>query len=440
MFCLFISAAFGQDEGYLEFSGRAIKSDKPLEGAKVVVWAGSTKISELTTPKNGKFSFDLDLGLDYKVTFAYPGCVDMNLVIIGSKCPSNKVIFPIYDVAVRFFEYGKTNVNYQHFKEPFTKIIFDGNKTFKDDDAYLQKFLSTIYVNDEERIKKEEEDAARKKAEEEMAEKKRWEELEKERLEAERKRKEEEHIRLEQIAALERKAKEEADALAKSMEVKKKEEKKIEERKTPAPEPTTETQSLVKEELKLTLDKEQKKVKEKQNKAIKSNYESDLLKQMAENERLVKEQDYKKQKAKVTSNEIVEILHTEAVTKAQSEEVRFQMKVKNKQAVLNSRISNQEMTNLIKVVAYNDYHYKAAHLIKQPNTKNYKAKSMVGITTDFQTTSFKSVYTIQLFEGDKKTQYRKEKYTWGVVYYYKNNKEIDEATYIKELSQYNVAL
>ncbi len=460
----FLSSSLkAQNDGYLEFTGKTVKKSVPFEGAKITVLKGTTKVAELTTTKNGKFSFDLELGSDYKVTFSATGCADMYMMIYGAKCPANKVIFPIYDIEVTFFEYGKISVDFAHLsKHPFTKVVFDGNKAFKDDEQYVTSFLKDIYVTPEELQKREDDRIAKEKAEKdklagiEKAEKDKLahekaerEKAEKERLAkenaekdllAKQKMEEEERIRLEQIALAEKKAKAEAEALARLMKEKNKLEKKNEVQNVVAKKQNDTNQSLVKEEVKLTLEKEQKKVKEKQNKAIKANFESDLLKMVAQNERVSKESDFKKQKDKAEINEVIETLSQEAIVKAKSDETKQLLKLKNKQSVLNSRIINQELTSLIKVVAYNDLSVKSITHKTFPEAKKFKPRTMVGITTDTQSQAFKTTYIINVSEAGTTTIYKKEKYSWGLTYYYKNDKEISEKEYQQEVSRYNTPL
>lgn len=426
---IFASAqpVFAQDGGYLEFAGRSMKNQKPLPNSHIVVYKGPNKVADVTTGKNGKFMFDLEFGFDYKVTFSSPGCADMYCMIYASKCPPNKKIFPIYDIDVVFFEYGQARVNYQNFKNPFTKIIYDGNKTFKDDEKYVELFLKDLYIDFNEM----------KKLEEERLEKERQE---KELMLAKLKKEEEEKHMKEQIALAEKKSKEEAEILRKKLEEQLKLEKEKEAKNVVSAKENEANESLVKEEINLTLKKEQQKIKEKQNKAIKTNYENDLLKLVAENEKHLKEKTFVAEKKDAEKNEVIEILKQEAITKAKASEVRFDKKVKAKQAILNSRILNHEMTGLVKTVAKNEVSTKVVSVKTFPAARNYKAKTMVGITTDSENQTFKNVYTINISEGNKKTIYRKEKYTWGLVYYFKDNIEIKEDQYFKELSQYNVPL
>lgn len=415
-----------QEKGYLEFAGRTIKDQKPLGGSHITVYKGSTKITDVTTGKNGKFMFDLEFGMDYKVVFTSPGCVDMYCMIYASKCPADKAIFPIYELDAPFFEFGKPTVNYENFKNPFTKIIFDGKKTFRDDEKYVEQFLKNLYIDPEEMKKIEEQKLEKEKQEKELLAKLRLAE--------------EEKLRKEQIALAELKAKEEAEMLKKQIEEQNRIEKENNAKNIVNTKENEANQALVKEEIKLTISNEQKKIKEKQNKAIKTNYENDLLKMVAENEKQLKQSTFAKERKEAENNEIIEILRQEAITKAKADEIRFDKKIKAKQAILHSRILNHEVTGLVKTVAHNQASYRRASVKTFPEAKNYKAKKMVGITTDSENQTFKNLYTITVSEGETKTVYRKEKYSWGLVYYFKNDKEIKEEEYFKELSLYNVPL
>lgn len=415
-----------QEKGYLEFAGKTMKDQKPLGGAHITVYKGSSKVTDVTTGKNGKFMFDLEFGADYKVTFTSPGSADMYCMIYASKCPADKSIFPIYDIDVAFFEFGKPTVNYENFKNPFTKIIFDGKKTFRDDEKYVEQFLKNLYIDPEEMKKIEELKLEKEKQEKELLAKLRLAE--------------EEKLRKEQIAMAELKAKEEAEMLKKQIEEQNRIEKENNAKNNVNIKESEANQALVKEEVKLTINKEQKKIKEKQNKAIKTNYENDLLKMVAENEKQLKQSTFVKERKEAENNEIIEILRQEAITKAKADEIRFDQKVKAKQAILHSRILNHEVTGLVKTVAHNQASYRRASVKKFPEAKNYAAKKIIGITTDSENQTFKNIYTVTVSEGDSKTIYRKEKYSWGLIYYFKNDKEIKEEDYFKELSLYNVPL
>src|ERR1700758_1324515 len=112
LFTLFSFVFYSQDKGYLELSGRCVKDAVILKGATISIYKGSTKVTELITPKNGKFQFFLPYGFDYKVIFTNPGCADMFMMVNTTKYPNDSDLEPIFDIDVSFFEYGKPTINY----------------------------------------------------------------------------------------------------------------------------------------------------------------------------------------------------------------------------------------------------------------------------------------------------------------------------------------
>lgn len=416
---------YGQDKGYLELAGRCIKDGVVLKGASVTVYKSGVKVTDLTTTKNGKFQFFLPYGAEYKVVFTYPGCADMFMLVSTMSYPDNPDAEPIFDIDVTFFDFGKPTINYPNFKNPFTKVAFDGKRKYKDDEAYTDDFIKKLYI-DIEAIKKREEQLA-------------LEQQHKKELEAKMKFEAEEKQRQEQmLAEAAKKSAEEAARLKKQFdEEAERQKKKLSESKKNEEE-TSET--MVSKEVSLTLDKEKRNQKEKQNKAIRAVYESDLLKIVATNERTTKVAEFAKKKNDATRNEVIETLKREAETKAQSEQILFDSKTRAKLALFNSGIKNLEMVSLIKQTAFNDMekHYRSVK--KFPEAKDYKAPGLAAVTTDVEQGTFKTVYTINLSLGTVKAIYRKEKFPWGVTYYYKNDKSITEQQFIEEISPYNIAL
>lgn len=411
-------------EGYLELSGRCVKDNQPLKGATIAVHKAGVKVTELVTPKSGKFQFFLPFGADYKITFASPGCPDMHMMIYASKYPTDPDIEPIYDIDVNFFEYGKPSINYANFRNPFNKVHFDGKKRFTDDEAYATDFLANLYIDPDEIRRREEQLALEKQQKEHEARLK---------IEAAEKLKQE-------LAEAQKRSQEEAELLRKQLEEKARQEKLNETRNAVADKESDSRESMVSEEVQLTIEKEKRNIKEKQNKAVKAAYENDLLKIVATNERKTKEAEYVKKKDVAASNEVIETLKKEAETKAMSEQVLFDAKQRNKRAVFNRGIKNQELLVLIKQAAFNSRDSRVAKVKSFPETKSYRSPGLTAISTDMERTTFKTVYTVTLVFGKQKSVYRKEKFTWGVVYYYKNDKEISEQEYLKEVSPYNIPL
>ena len=107
------NTASAQAPGMLEFEGKTTKDAKILSGATVTVYRnGTIEQEKIKTGKNGKFSFSLVFGVDYKIAFSYPGCVDMHVMVYTGKLPKEKNnIFPLYVLDVPFFETTNTSVS-----------------------------------------------------------------------------------------------------------------------------------------------------------------------------------------------------------------------------------------------------------------------------------------------------------------------------------------
>ena len=261
--------------------------------------------------------------------------------------------------------------------------------------------------------------------------------IEKEKLEMEAKLKHdaEERERQGQLAEAQRQAQEEADRSKRLAE----EQNKMRDKKNvTAKNEEQENQSMATEEVQLTIDKEKRNLKEKQNKSIRSLYESDLLKIVATNERKEKAAQYAKDKSISEANEVIETLKREAEVKAKSQQIVFDSKIRNRQVSVNKGIKNQEMLTLIKQSAYNARQSRASSIKKFPDISAYKPSGLIGISSDIEKTTFKTTYTHTISKGIEKTVYKRETYSWGVNYFYKNGKEISEQGYLKELSQYNI--
>ncbi|MBS1647986.1 MAG: hypothetical protein JST67_11655 [Bacteroidetes bacterium] len=415
-FILLGCALFSQEAGYLEFSGKCYKEHQTLKGAYIAIYKNGTKVSDLTTGRNGKFQFFLDFGTDFKITFSAPGCADMYMIIYASQCKKEKSIFPIYDMDVNFFPYNNATVNYELFKNPITKVYYDGKKSFQDDEAYVKDFLDKLFVSPDV-INKQNEQLA----------------LEKEKLEMQAKLKHdaEERERQTQIAQVQQRAQEEAERAKKA--AKEQNNKSV----TPKSEPT-ENNSVASEEMQLTIEKEKRALKEKQNKSIRSLYESDLLKIVATNERQEKAAQFAKDKGTSEANEVIETLKKNAEVKAKSQQVVFDSKTRNKQIAINKGVKNKMILSLIKQSAANERKNTFLAIKKYPEVAAYKPAGIIAISSDVEKGTFKTTYTYTLAKGTEKTMYKRENYPWGVNYFYKNEKEISEQDFLKELAQYNI--
>jgi hypothetical protein len=418
LFCFSIKNAFAQP-GMLELEGRTIKDGKALPGATVTVWRnGSINQEEIKTGKSGKFHFNLVFGNDYKVTFSYPGCVEMQLMVYASKLSKDRTdLFPIYQTEVPFFETNDPTVRVSKFKNPFTKIIYDGKKAFMDDEAYLAAFTKDLLIDQAE--------IARLLAEKEAKEK-----AEKDKLEASEKAKKdaEEKARKEAEEKLlaEQSAKE--AALAKEAELAR--------LKAEAESKQNEHQTMETEAMRLQREKEAKQLMAKKNKEIKTKYENELLRLVAENEKMAKQKAFNQQKQEARTNTVIEQMRRETELKAKSDKLREDIKLKKKKELENKQYKTNEMRKLVEAAAFAERSVKISNQKTLPDPQGYVRKELPNVAVTIDNGLIKTVRTTVVTQAKKMDTFRKETYFWGTIYFYKNGIEIDEAAYNSEIDFY----
>ena len=399
IFYLFSGQVFSQ--GDVVITGRCIKNYKPLTGATITLYRGVQKDREIKTGKSGKFSFTPALGHQYKMTFSYPGCAEMFATFDFRVPPEKMGIYPEVDMSdIPFFDTTNTMVNLEKYKDAFMKLVFDGDKGFKEDEEYRTEFDKEVFVDL----------AAVAKAEEE------------------KKAKEEARLKEEAILA-DKKAHEEADAKARELA-----RLKAEAAKNKLDEKTNETMET--EAIRLQRQKEAKALLEKKNRSIKSKYENDLLKMVAENERIAREQEFKKMKSESEANSVISRMKMDAEIKGKADYLREQEKAKEKRILVNQQVKSRQLKKLVEAAAFADRSIKIYNQKNLPDAKDYKMKEIPNCAVVISEGFWTTVVTTTVTMGKKIDIYRKEIYLWDSEYYYKNNIEIDQATYKKEISKY----
>ncbi len=417
-FALNVNPASAQAPGMLEFEGKTIKDGKILSGATVTVFRnGTIEQEKIKTGKNGKFSFSLVFGVDYKIAFSNPGCVDMHLMVYTSKLPKEKNnIFPLYVTEIPFFEPNTPNVRVSKYKNPFTKVIYDGKKAFMDDEAYLAQFMKDLVIDQEEINRLAAEKAAKEKAEKDKL------------LATEKAKKDaEEKIKLEALAKAAYEARLEAEAKERAAELARL--KEADNNKVLPVDQTMETEAI-----RLQREKEAKNLMAKKNKEIKTNYENDLLKMVAENERIAKQKAYSKQKQDARTNTVITQMRNEADVKAKSDKLREEQKLKKKELLANQQQKNNEIRKLVEAAAFAERSVRISNQKTLPDVRGYKQKENPNFAVTVVEGLVKTIRTTIVTQGKKMDTYKKETYFWGTVYCYKNGIEIDELIYNKEIA------
>jgi hypothetical protein len=403
-FCLILSAASSWAQGDLRFFGTATKAGNPLAGATVNVQMDGQEIINLTTGKNGKFKFTIDIGHQYKITYRAPGCVDMYMTMDLRVPPEKAWIYPDYVTEIPFFSPGDQAVKTELFgKKPFIKVIFNGSKGFYDDPSY--RFVDEILKDPFEdqraaQAKKDAEDKARKEAEE------------RERLARELELKN-------QDAERERKEREERD-------------KNNNGQNTSTANPIRESEGV-----ELQREKEERLQQERRNKVVRAQYENNLLKLVAESEKRTNLQRYNKRKEESESNSVVQAMRREADRKAQSDYLIQLQKERNKQQLANKQIKAEQIRKLVETVARieRDVHAGKLKPVASVQGLNYSPHPhrVVAVARNW----FRTLEEVVFFwPGSRMIELKQVKYWWS-TYYYIGEREVTEKEYYDEMARYD---
>ncbi|MDQ3112156.1 MAG: hypothetical protein M3R17_19910 [Bacteroidota bacterium] len=410
---IFLAGAL-KAQGDMRFFGTATKGGAPLPGATVVVLMDGKQIYNLTTGKNGKFKFTIDINHNYRINFSAPGCVDMYLTMDLHTPPDKAWVYPDYVGEIPFFTSGDPKVKTELFaQKPFIKIIFDGNKGFYDDPTY--KFVEEIFKNPAEEQQRKRDELAKKEAEEKV------------RLAAEDKVRREE-------AERQRLAKEDEDR--RKAEEDKRKNVPVTGNKNPVTnEPPTPTDpSMETDAIRLEREKQDKLEREKQNKNIRATYENNLLKLVAESERRNNLQKYNKMKESAEGNSVVQTLRKEAQVKAENDFLIEKMKERQKQTLAHKRIKEERIKQLVETAAKIERDDRATSMkpVAASQDLNYAPSPNVVVTTE-QNFLTETKTTVISWPGGIRTIFNVDEYLWGSRYYYHDGVEIDQKTYDAEL-------
>ena len=422
LFCLFfgsiMNAALAQAPGMLEFWGKTTKNNKVLVGAMVTVYRNETQQQEqLKTGRNGKFRLFLMFGYTYKITFSYPGCVDMYMLVDATSLKKERNdIFPFYQTEIPFFETSYVGVNIAKYKKPITKIIYDGKKAFKDDEDYLAEFTKNLLVSAEDQVKIIAEREVKEKADKEKQDA----EIKAKNDAAEKVQKEAE----EKLAA-EQKAK--RTALERAIELARLKEEMV----TAQPEIN---ESLETQAIHLQREKEAKELLASKNREIKTSYQNDILKLVAENERKEKQKVLSQQKQIAKTNSVINQMKKEIEVKAKTNSLNDEIKAKKKQELENKQYKTIKVNKLIAAAAFAEKSIKINNQKILPDVRFYDRRKTPSALVYIDEGLFKTIRVTTIIRDKKVDTYRKEYYLWSNTNYYKNDSIIDEITYNVEIA------
>lgn len=392
---LFGSAHALKAQGDLRFFGTATKDGKPLSGAAVTVLMDGKQIINLTTGKNGKFKFTIDLGHFYRINYSAPGCVDMHMTM-DLKVPAEKSwIYPDYVVEVPFFSPGDSKVKTELYgQKPFIKVIYDGSAGFHDDPSY--RFIDEIFKDPNEELRKRQEE---------------------ERL----KREADEKARLEEEERL-KKQREELERTTQNPAVVQPQDNKS---KDPVADPVP-VEGMETEAMRLERERQEREREERENKNVKANYENNLLKMVAESEKKSNLQKYNRMKEEAEGNSVVSALRKQAQVKGQREFLIEQDKERQRQTRVNRQARELQLRKLVETSAQveRDINVSGMKPVVSSGPLNYQPHPhFVTVIRNGIWTDEKQI--VISWPGGKRTIFKTVSYWWA-DYFYIDEKEVTQ--------------
>ncbi len=163
LFFLFSSFSSFSQEWTLPFSSRIEKSGKKLQGAKITLMQGSTKVLETMTGDDGAFKFQIPSNGDYLIIVTKPGHCTKKFTVSTRGVPADKVKgdFKGFNIeSISLFE-PLPGIDYSELNQPLVKVNYNATSdNFDYDEAYSNQMLSVL-----ERLRQLELDALNKQKE-----------------------------------------------------------------------------------------------------------------------------------------------------------------------------------------------------------------------------------------------------------------------------------
>jgi len=128
----------------LKFSGNTVYNNEVLEGAEVLVFEKDNLISQTTSNDKGNFTIKLEYNRFYTLKFRKNGFCEMFATVDG-RIPEDKSDYNIkFEIRIPFFSLSQSQLNFEVFNKPITKVFFDGISKFVDDPLYISNFYKEL--------------------------------------------------------------------------------------------------------------------------------------------------------------------------------------------------------------------------------------------------------------------------------------------------------
>jgi hypothetical protein len=394
----------------LVITGAVKKSGKRLDNATVTIYKNSRQTDQLITSKDGIFELKLDYNSTYIIEFSKAGFVSKKIEF-GTTTPSEKIAegFNPFEFEISLFE-SNPKINTDILKQPVAKVSYNPKIDDFDYDPIYSKQIQDKLAGLEEELMTllEEEEMAKEKAAKEVLAKQKAEETAKKTAEEEARKK------AEADAIAKKKAEEEAAKKAADEAAKKAAEEEVRKK--------AEADAIAKKKA------EEEAAKKAAEEAAKKAADEEARKK-AEADAIAK---------KKAEDEAAKKAAEEAAKKAADEEARkkaeakalFEQQQANKQA--NTALETANNSNQVEID-------KAVKLSDEVRSKDFLSelaqKYPEGITVENFQEANRTITRVIVNRSSIANEYKKVKYNWGGLYFFKNNMSISQNLFELETKQ-----
>jgi hypothetical protein len=411
----------------LDVTGAVKKAGKRLENATVTVYKNSKQVDQFTTSKDGVFELKLDYNSSYILEFAKAGHVSKKMEFTTST-PPEKIAegFDPFEFEISLFD-NNPKLNTDILKQAVAKVFYDSEQAYFDfDQAYSNQIADQMAELEEQLLAiQEEEDLAKQKADAEALAKQKADAAAQKIAEEAKKK-----------AEIEAKKQAEADALAKKKAEEEATRKAAEDAKKKAEADALATKQAedtaakkIAEEEATRKAAEEAKKKAEANALAKIQAEADaLVKKKAEVEAARKQAEEAKKKAEADA------LAKQKIDEEAQKQVAAKALFQQQQAIQQSTTNQQPETNTIQQEID-----KAVKLSDEERSREFLSelaqKYPEGVTVESFQEANRVITRVIVNRNNIANEFKKVKYNWGGLYFFKNNTSITQGLFDQETKQ-----
>lgn len=142
---LYFACSYFISHSQIKLIGHTMLNNSPVKDVSVIVKSDGVITKTLSTQSKSEFKLQLDFGKVYDIYFQNPKSPVMYMRVLANTVPPEKYEYMMgYELNIPFVYKTDDDIDTTVFKDPFFKVIFDGNKRMVDDADYNSAFAKRV--------------------------------------------------------------------------------------------------------------------------------------------------------------------------------------------------------------------------------------------------------------------------------------------------------